>query len=257
MALYYFIADTHLGLDYKDYKAREKAFASFLYNLPAETSEVLLLGDIFDFWYEYKNVIPRRFTRTLGALASLCDRGVKVHFLNGNHDIWTYSYFQQEIGVVFHKQPLTVELEGQRFCLGHGDLLWESSGTYRSLQKVFKCRFVQVLFSALHPRWAFLFGNSWSKHNRLTRYEGENDQSQKAYRDKIFKLSTEWAAKYQSVLPEGQKIDHFIFGHYHLPFTAQIEGGGDFSILGDWIHNPEYMVFDGKSVERHAFGEAL
>ena len=124
MALYYFIADTHLGLDYKDYKAREKAFASFLYNLPAETSEVFLLGDIFDFWYEYKNVIPRRFTRTLGALASLCDRGVKVHFLNGNHDIWTYSYFQQEIGVVFHKQPLTVELEGQRFCLGHGDLLW-------------------------------------------------------------------------------------------------------------------------------------
>ena len=152
MGLWYFIADTHLGLDYKNSEAREKAFAGFLKNLPPQTSQVFLLGDIFDFWYEYKNVIPRRFTRTLGALADLADRGVKISFMNGNHDIWTYSYLQKEIGVEIQTQPWEVEIEGTRFCLGHGDGLWDKSRSYRFLQSIFKCRFLQILFSAIHPR---------------------------------------------------------------------------------------------------------
>ena len=253
MALYYFIADTHLGLDYKDPRSRERAFASFLKNLPEDTARVFLLGDIFDFWYEYKNVIPRGFTRTLGALAELVDRGVKVSFMNGNHDIWTYSYLQNEIGVEILKQPFVVEIEGQRFCLGHGDALWDNTPSYSFLQSIFKCRFIQILFSAIHPRWAFLLGHSWSKHNRLTRYKGENDESQKVYRDKIMKESVEWAARYQAENASEGRIDHFIFGHFHMPFTKEVEGGGDLSILGDWIHNPDYLVFDGKTLERRKF----
>ncbi|MBQ3382951.1 MAG: UDP-2,3-diacylglucosamine diphosphatase [Bacteroidales bacterium] len=257
MGLWYFIADTHLGLDYKNPEAREKAFAGFLKNLPPQTSQVFLLGDIFDFWYEYKNVIPRRFTRTLGALADLADRGVKISFMNGNHDIWTYSYLQKEIGVEIQTQPWEVEIEGTRFCLGHGDGLWDKSRSYRFLQSIFKCRFLQILFSAIHPRWAFLLGHSWSRHNRLTRYKGEDDESQKKYREKVIEDSVRWASEYQSKLQEGKKVDHFIFGHYHLSFTQEVPGGGDISILGDWIHNPDYLVFDGKTLRREQFSYSL
>ena len=253
MALYYFIADTHLGLDYKDPQKREKAFASFLAGLPQDTSKIFLLGDIFDFWYEYKDVIPRKFTRTLGALASLADRGVEINFMNGNHDIWTYSYLQKEIGVKIYAQPWVVEIENTRFCLGHGDGLWDTSSSYKFLQSVFKCRFLQILFSCIHPRWAFLLGNGWSRHNRLTRYKGENDESQRLYRDKTIKESAAWASRFQSEQPSDKKIDHFIFGHYHVSFTEEVEGGGDVSILGDWVHHPDYLVFDGKTLERKTF----
>ena len=118
--LCYFVSDVHLGLDYKDAAERERRFASFLQTLPAETEKLFLLGDIFDFWYEYKNVVPRGFTRTLGALAALVDRGVEVHFFNGNHDIWTYNYFEQEIGMIMERrQPAVFEISGKRFCIGH------------------------------------------------------------------------------------------------------------------------------------------
>ena len=253
MALYYFIADTHLGLDYQDPKMREKAFASFLASLPTETSKVFLLGDIFDFWYEYKDVVPRRFTRTLGAIAALADRGVEVNFMNGNHDIWTYSYLQQDLGVKIYAQPWIVEIEGVRFCLGHGDGLWDKSASYSFLQRVFKCRFLQVLFSGVHPRWAFLLGHGWSRHNRLTRFKNQDEKSQKEYLQKIIDGSSAWAADFQKKQAPDKKIDHFIFGHYHTSFTEEVEGGGDVSILGEWIHHPDYLVFDGKTLQRRTF----
>ena len=115
--MYYFVSDIHLGLNHLNPVERERRFASFLNGLPADTKAVYMLGDIFDFWYEYKNVVPRGFTRVLGAMAALADRGVEVCFFNGNHDIWTYSYLQNEIGVKLLKQPYIVEIEGKRFCL--------------------------------------------------------------------------------------------------------------------------------------------
>lgn len=259
MALYYFIADVHLGLLYKDTAEREKEFASFLYSLPDKTKEIYLLGDIFDFWYEYKEVIPRGFTRTLGALAYLSDRGVKVHFFNGNHDIWTYNYLQKELGLIIEKQPAVVELEGKRFCLGHGDGLWDNSMGYRVLQGVFKCRFLQFLFSGLHPRWAFLLGHIWSKHNRLTREEFKAQDSDsepniqvaakiQKWRTKTVAASIEWAENFA----KGKKIDYFIFGHQHLVENEPLTRGARLFFLGDWIHNPGYVVFDGASCKWNA-----
>lgn len=251
MALSYFIADTHLGLEYQDPVKRERQFASFLESLPEETSRVYLLGDIFDFWYEYKDVIPRKFTRTLGALAHLADRGVELFFINGNHDVWTYSYLQKEIGVKILPQPSVIDLDGVRFCIGHGDDIWHGTRMYRLMKACFKCRFLQILFSALHPRWAMLLGHGWSRHNRLTHFKSEDEKTIAEYKQAIERDGSAWAESFQKDLEKKgeRKADHFIFGHYHLPLTVKLESG-DFSILGDWIHNPDYMVFDGVYLKR-------
>ena len=153
-SLYFFVSDVHLGLDHKDPVARERKFASFLAGLPQNTKAVYLLGDIFDFWYEYRNVIPRGYTRTLGALASLVDRGVEVYFFNGNHDIWTYDYFEHELGLKMLAQPYVVEIEGKKFCLGHGDGLGPTPFGYRLIKFIFNNKMVP-LWSSCNNRCCF------------------------------------------------------------------------------------------------------
>ena len=245
--LYYFVSDIHLGLDYKDPKERERRFALFLQNLPPQTKKLFLLGDIFDFWYEYKNVIPNRYTRVLGALASLVDRGVEVHFFNGNHDIWTYRFFEQELGLVMERnQPAVVELCGKRFCMGHGDGLDPKDTGYKLLKWLFTNRVAQVMFSALHPRWAFGFGYSWSRHNRLSK--GEQFQFRGAGEPLV-----KFAEQFQSLRGESQKIDYFVFGHYHYNAQYQLPCGGELFMMGEWIHHYDYLVFDGETVVRKHF----
>ena len=246
-SLYYFVSDVHLGLDYKDPKGRERKFAEFLYNLPVETKKLFLLGDIFDFWYEYKDVVPNRFTRVLGALAHLVDRGVEVHFFNGNHDIWTYRYFQDQIGLKMERvQPAFFELEGKRFCMGHGDGLDPKDTGYKLLKWLFTNRFAQIMFSSLHPRWAFGFGHAWSRHNRLAKGE------QFSFRGNEEPL-VKYAEACQQSRSNNDKIDYFIFGHYHYNTQYQLSDGGELFILGEWINHYDYLVFDGNSVERRYF----
>lgn len=244
--LYYFVSDVHLGLDYKNPEEREHKFAAFLNSLPHNTKELFLLGDIFDFWYEYKHVIPRGFTRTLGALAALSDRGVKVHFFNGNHDIWTYNYFQRELGFIMESQPLVTEIEGRRFCMGHGDGLPSGDTGYKLLKSIFTNRFLQFLFSGLHPRWAFGFGLAWSKHNRLAKgqlyeFRGEEEPI------------VRYAENLQSHRPGDGKIDYFIFGHYHYKAEHSLKTYGKLFIMGEWIHYCDYLVFDGESLQSRIF----
>ena len=245
--LYYFVSDIHLGLNHLNPEDRERRFASFLNGLPQNTAKLFLLGDIFDFWYEYRDVIPSRYTRTLGALAALVDRGVEVHFFNGNHDIWTYRYFEKELGLVMERsQPALFEIEGKRFCLGHGDGLDPSDKGYKLLKWLFTNKVAQVLFSALHPRWAFGFGYSWSKHNRLTqkeqfRFRGEDEPLVK------------YAKRLQLSLPADNKIDYFIFGHYHYNTNYKFKDGSELFILGEWIHHYDYLVFDGVTVKSSVF----
>lgn len=241
--LYYFVSDIHLGLNYMNPAERERRFASFLYALPQNTEKLFLLGDIFDFWYEYRDVIPNKYTRVLGALAALVDRGVEVHFFNGNHDIWTYHYFEKELGVVMErKQPAVFEIGGKYFCLGHGDGLDPLDKGYKLLKWLFTNRVAQILFSALHPRWAFGFGYSWSKHNRLAQKQLFNFKGKD---EPLVKFATE----FQASLPADKKIDYFIFGHYHYNTSYKFEDGSQLFILGEWIHHYDYLVFDGNSVK--------
>ncbi len=242
-ALYYFVSDVHLGLDYKNPEERERRFASFLNSLPSETEKLFLLGDIFDFWYEYKYVIPNRFTRVLGALASLADRGVGIHFFNGNHDIWTYHYFEEKLGFVMERnQPAVFELSGKRFCIGHGDGLDKDDTGYKLLKWLFTNRFAQIMFSALHPRWAFGLGYSWSRHNRLAK---EDEFHFRGKDEPVVKF----AENFQSSCPD-KKADYFIFGHYHYNTSYNLENGGELFIMGEWIHHYDYLVFDGECLRK-------
>ena len=161
-SLSYFVSDVHLGLQVADPAARETRFVDFLRSLPENTESLYLLGDIWDFWYEYRDVVPKGYVRVLAAIQDLVARGVKVYFFQGNHDVWTYSYFE-ELGMIRLTQPALVEINGKKFCLGHGDGLGPSPLGYKFLRGVFHCRVLQILFSMLHPWIAFRFGNNWSK----------------------------------------------------------------------------------------------
>ena len=160
--LTYFVADVHLGLEVNDPADRERRFTGFLRSLPKEETEALyLLGDIWDFWYEYRDVVPKGYIGVLAALTDLMEAGVKVYFFQGNHDVWTYHYFE-ELGMKRLVQPAYVEIAGTRFCLGHGDGLGPVPAGYRFLRGIFHNRVLQFLFSMLHPWLAFRFGKGWS-----------------------------------------------------------------------------------------------
>ncbi len=232
--LHYFISDVHLGLKAFNPVARERNFARFLNELPSDTAEIYLLGDIFDFWYEYKYVIPNGFARTLGALAGLNDRGVKIYFINGNHDVWTFSYLQKEIGFIILEEMTVKDISGTRFCLAHGDELTGETGQ-RILKKAFRSRFLQILFSSVHPRWAFALASKWSKHNRLNsgmdfRFRGAEDP--------LYEVASNFE--------KGEKVDYFIFGHMHTAGNNLTPEGAGFYILGEWIYGCDYLVFNSE-----------
>ena len=232
-SLTYFVSDVHLGLDVKDPAARERRFVSFLNGLPAETDALYLLGDIWDFWYEYRDVVPKGYVRVFAALTALMDRGVKVYFFSGNHDVWTYSYFE-ELGMKKLEQPAMVDIAGAKFCLGHGDGLGPVPFGYRFLRGIFHNRVLQTLFSMLHPWIAFRFGNGWSKSNRLshdTRYVfgGENEP--------LYKFAEAFAAE--------NHVDHFVFGHYHDQVHMDLPSGAGFNLLRDWLDGSSALCYDG------------
>ena len=240
-SLHYFVSDVHLGLDHKDPVARERKFSSFLASLPENTKALYLLGDIFDFWYEYRNVIPRGYTRTLGALASLVDRGVEVYFFNGNHDIWTYNYFASELGLKMLQQPCVVEIHGKKFCLGHGDGLGKGDYGYKLLNGVFKNRFLQRMFSAIHPRWAFWMAHKWSRHNRLA--HEDNPWQWRGEDERIVKFANEFQKEH------GGSVDYFIFGHFHYRIHLKLSEGGEMYLLDHWIGKSDYLLFDGETCQ--------
>ena len=232
----YFVSDVHLGLQVADPAGREARFVDFLRGLPEDTGALYLLGDIWDFWYEYRDVVPKGYVRVFAALQDLMDRGVKVYFFQGNHDVWTYSYFE-ELGMIRLTQPAVVEIAGKKFCLGHGDGLGPTPFGYRLLRSIFHNLIVQAMFSMLHPWLAFRFGNGWSKENRLARKE-----------EYVFKGEDEPLYKFAADFAKTHEVDHFIFGHYHVAVTMTLPSGASFNILKDWIDASPYICFDGENL---------
>ena len=232
----YFVSDVHLGLQVADPAGREARFVDFLRGLPEDTGALYLLGDIWDFWYEYRDVVPKGYVRVFAALQDLMDRGVKVYFFQGNHDVWTYSYFE-ELGMIRLTQPAVVEIAGKKFCLGHGDGLGPTPFGYRLLSSIFHNRILQVLFSMLHPWLAFRFGNGWSKENRLARKE-----------EYVFKGEDEPLYQFAADFAKTHEVDHFIFGHYHVAVSMTLPSGASFNILKDWIDASPYICFDGENL---------
>ena len=234
--LTYFVSDVHLGLQVADPEGRERRFAGFLRSLPEETDAIYLLGDIWDFWYEYRDVVPKGYVRVLAALQELMDKGVKVYFFQGNHDVWTYSYFE-ELGMIRLVQPCLTEIYGKHFCLGHGDGLGPVPFGYRFLRGVFHNRFLQNLFSTLHPWLAFRLGNGWSKNNRLARHD-----------EYVFRGSDEPLYKFAQAYSSDNQVDYFVFGHYHVSVDELLPSGARLMIVKDWIGGSPYLCFDGKDM---------
>lgn len=232
----YFVSDVHLGLQVADPAARERRFADFLGSLPEDTAAVYLLGDIWDFWYEYRDVVPKGYIRVFAAIQQLIDRGVDVYFISGNHDIWTYSYFE-ELGMKRLEQPALVEISGKKFCIGHGDGLGPVPKGYMFIQRIFHCRFLQVMFSTLHPWFAFRLGNTWSRHSRLSHDD--------VY---VFKGEEEPLYKYIAEYEKSHEVDCYIFGHYHARVDMKTPAGARLFVLKDWLHGSPYVLFDGTEV---------
>lgn len=233
-----FVADVHLGLGVNDPREREERFVSFLKGIPRETTKALyLLGDIWDFWYEYRDVVPREGARVVAQLIDLMDGGVDVYFFEGNHDIWTFSFFES-LGMKKLKQPYVCEIGGKTFCLGHGDCLGGAKKGYSFMLKVFHNRAVQAVFSTLHPWLAYRFGLSWSNSSR---------RSHKPYH---FKNEEEPLYKFALDMSRKQHIDCFIFGHFHDAVDLELPTGARLIVVKDWMDGKmPRVVFNGTSFE--------
>jgi len=240
----FFIADAHLGL-YPANRSfeREKMLVQWLDSIKGEASEIYLLGDIFDFWHEYRKVAPRGFTRFLGKLAEMSDNGTKIHFFTGNHDVWVYDYLPAEIGLTLYREPIVRDLDGFRFFIGHGDGVGRGDNGYKILKRVFTNPVLQWLFSLIHPNISFAFGHRWSRSSRFAKgiiaepYRGDEREWQVAFARKTIK---------------SQPIDYFIFGHRHLAFDIRIGEKTRVINLGDWITNFTYAVWHDKTLELHS-----
>lgn len=222
----------------------------FLDDIKDKASAVYLLGDMFDFWYEYRHAVPKGYTRFLGKLSELTDMGVEVHYFTGNHDIWMYGYLEQECGVTIHTKPLTTELYGKIFYMAHGDGLGDDDRKFLFIRSVFHNKVCQRLFSSLHPRWGIAFGLEWAKRSRLKRPDGKEPP----YMGENNEVLVRYTKDYMKTHPD---IDYFLYGHRHIELDLMLSRKTRMMILGDWISQFTYAVFDGEHLfmEEYIKGE--
>ncbi len=236
----YFASDNHLGApDMKQSLAREKKFVSWLDEVKKDAAAIFLLGDLFDFWFEYKKVVPKGFTRTLGKLAEITDSGIPIYYFVGNHDLWMNGYFEEELNIpVFHK-PQQFLLNETSFFIGHGDGLGPGDKGYKRMKKVFTNPVAKWCYRWLHPDVGVRLAQYFSLKNKLI--SGDEDV-------KFLGEEKEWLVQYAKRKLEQQHFDYFVFGHRHLPMEIQLNDSSTYVNLGDWISYFTYAVFDGKKL---------
>jgi UDP-2,3-diacylglucosamine hydrolase len=249
----FFLSDFHLGApDATSSLQRERKICQFLEEIRQEASEIFLMGDLFDFWYEYKKVVPKGYIRLLGKLAELSDQGIALHLFIGNHDMWVKDYFAQELSMPVYFEPVTIERNGLRLHIGHGDGLGPGDHGYKRLKKIFRNPFCQWLFGILPPAIGIGLAEFFSQHSRARTGSSE---------EKFLGEDKEWLITYCQEYLQREQIDYFIFGHRHLPihWPIQTQGAGaasrtaQYINLGDWIRYNTYAVIDGASVSLNAY----
>lgn len=237
----YFLSDFHLGIpDAEQSLAREKRIVAFLDEAAKDAEEFLLLGDLFDFWFEYRHAVPRGHVRLLGKLAELTDRGIPIHLWLGNHDMWIFDYVPKETGVIVHREPVVREWNGKRFLIGHGDGLGPGDHGYKFMKSIFQSPICQWLFARLHPNFGLGMGNFWSGRSRKKSYE--NDR-------KWLGEEKEWLVQYSRERLKKEHLDFLVFGHRHLPIDIPVGDRSRYINLGDWITYFTYAVFDGSEMK--------
>jgi len=219
----YFVSDVHIGAPTDPQGLFERRFVECLKALPEDAKDLYMLGDIFDSWVEYEYVVPRGAVRALGALAELADRGVKMHFVCGNHDYWVTDYLEKEIGAEIIREPYFFrEIDGRRFCIGHGDGLGPRSFGERLIFKLFRCKFCITLLKMMHPHTVFSFARWWSAYSR-----GKHSQY-------VFVEGKDPLYLFAQKVCEKEKVDVFVFGHLHASVSTVLPCGAHFFVLGDW-----------------------
>jgi UDP-2,3-diacylglucosamine hydrolase len=241
----YFASDFHLGVpDEASSLEREKRIVRWLDEIKSDAQELFLVGDVFDFWFEYKMVAPRGFVRILGKLAELSDSGISIHYFTGNHDMWVFDYLPREIGLSLHRKEIVREFAGKKFFIGHGDGLGPGDSGYKFLKWVYSRPLNQWLFARIHPNLALRFAHYWSKKSRIA--NGSKDELYQG-EDK------EWLVIFAKEKLSTEHFDFFIFGHRHFPLDLKIGSDSRYINLGEWVNYNTYGVFDGKEFELKTF----
>ncbi len=241
----YFISDFHLGVpNDSDSRKREDKIISWLNSISNDVQILYLMGDVFDYWFEYKEVVPRGYVRLLGKLAELSDAGVELHYFTGNHDMWVFDYLPKEIGLQIHRAPIQKEYNGKKFFLGHGDGLGPGDFGYKFIKKVFANKLAQWLFARVHPNTGIGLMKFFSRKSRIA--TGTSD-------DLYLGDDKEWLMIYSREVLQKEHYDYFIFGHRHLPLDKQLNGQSRYINLGEWINHFTYAVFDGNDLVLKSF----
>lgn len=240
----YFASDFHLGVPDKEKSlVREKMLVAWLTEIEPKAKEIFLMGDLFDFWFEYKTVIPKGYVRLLGKIAEFTDKGIPVHVFRGNHDVWAFDYLEKEVGAKLYRDPVIRRFGDKLFFLAHGDGLGPGDTGYKLLKKVFENRFNQFLFNWLHPDMGTRMGLYFSRKSRIANIakEQKNDFKIELEKEMLFLYSKRKAA-------QNIDIEHFIFGHRHFPLQVPVTDKATMTILGDWVTNFTYAEFDGQTL---------
>lgn len=244
----YFISDMHLGATYlPDCRAYEQRVVDFLTRIRADATELYMLGDVLDYWFEYRTVVPRGFVRFFGALAALADAGVKIYWFVGNHDIWLFDYLSTEIGLTVVDGVMEKEILGKRFFMSHGDGVGRLPWSFRLLRATFRNRFCQWLYGSIHPRWTIPFAHRWSSSSRdfcrddVPEFAGPDGEP-------LARFAEEYSAGHPDV-------DYFVFGHRHVLVDHLLTTGAHMVMLGDWIHHFSYACFDGRELTLHRWND--
>lgn len=241
----YFASDFHLGIDAKlTSQEREKKIVRWLDFIQHDAHEIYLVGDVFDFWFEYRSVVPKGYVRLFGKLAELRDKGISIFFFIGNHDMWMFRYFETEFDIPIIREPIVKEWNGKKFFIGHGDGLGPGDYGYKFIKKVFANKICQFLFEWIHPNLGVGLANFWSQKSRAVspadlKFLGEEN---------------EWLLQFCFEKNKTLDVDYFIFGHRHLPIDYTLKNGTSRYInIGEWMHACSYAVFDGDDVKIHFF----
>jgi len=239
----YFLSDLHLGASYiTDSHAHQRRVVDFLRSIEGDAKAVYLLGDVLDYWFEYRTVVPRGYVRFFGQLARMADMGIKIVWFTGNHDIWIFDYLRDEIGIEIVDAVdggIVRHIDGSLFYLGHGDNFGRQPRAYRCLRAIFHNKVLQKLFSGIHPRWTIPFAHAWSSHSR------KGSEGIDALPDHAVEMVRNEARRMSAQNPE---LRYIIIGHLHIALDEPAGDNCRLVILGNWINRSTYAVFDGDTL---------
>ena len=241
----YFASDFHLGTpDYASSREREDKIVRWLNSIQSDADTIFLLGDIFDFWFEYKRAIPKGFARFLGKLVELTDQGIKIIFFTGNHDMWMFVYFPSEFGTTIYREPIELTVGNTSFHIGHGDGLGPGDYSYKIIKKIFANKFCQWAFARLHPNFGIGIAEFWSRRSRLNNTHGQSLEDHG---------EDEWILSYCRDVEKDKHHDYYIFGHRHLKLEKKVNENSTYFNLGEWVFDSQYGIFDGQNFEVRKF----